>query len=68
MKYLYKYFELAFVFIFSVFILVAALAIVCTFVVIIIFYFLIFKCVTLDHKTSLKSLGYICNKIQQYIV
>ncbi len=39
MKYLYKYFELAFVFIFSVFILVAASEIVCTFVVIIIFTF-----------------------------
>ncbi len=26
------------------------------------------KYVTLDHKTSLKSLGYICSNIQQYIV
>ncbi len=24
--------------------------------------------VTLDHKTSLKSLGYICSNIQKYIV
>ncbi len=24
--------------------------------------------VTLDHKTSLKSLGYICSNIQNYIV
>ncbi len=27
-----------------------------------------FSYVTLDHKTSLKSLGYICSNNQQYIV
>ncbi len=36
------------------------------------FYFLIsndyLTFVTLDHKTSLKSLGYICSNSQQYIV
>ncbi len=26
------------------------------------------KCVTLEHKSSLKSLGYICSSSQQYIV
>ncbi len=28
----------------------------------------LFIYVTLDHKTSLKSLGYICSNSQQYIV
>ncbi len=31
-------------------------------------YIYIYICVTLDHKTSLKSLGYICSNSQKYIV
>ncbi len=31
-------------------------------------YIYIYMCVTLEHKTSLKSLGYICNNSQKYIV
>ncbi len=30
--------------------------------------FFFFKYVTLDHKTSLKSVGYICSNSQKYIV